>query len=400
MLSLAGLQQRNFHEYIWPGLGLFGESYLLFSIGTIHPIWEILYPKCFVTGEICSQQLLSSLTYSVVCGIIFGMVVIGMIAGKVGRRNGSIATAGLMSFGSIGLTMGSFYFRSNPQAMLRNLVTFLSLFGIGVGGEYPLSASSASERAMSEMKERFQQEGNDSYTHSKAASGALMREELGNSNFDSESNGRGKRVILVFSMQGMGIFVNTLSLTLLLILTGQYGQNIKGNEYYDQDDGNNAGDDGNNEYYQGYRYKNDALLLIWLAVYAIGTIILIYVFISRWRYLEESNIWEEDKQRRQNVINLDRNEYCPPLGETYFIENQEVEKNLIEMPIGYSKARLMLWTYGSRLFGTSFTWLLWDIAFYGNKLFQSSFLYALTGEDATLLEISCGELFRKCNFLT
>lgn len=33
-------------------------------------------------------------------------------------------------------------------------------------------------------------------------------------------------------------------------------------------------------------------------------------------------------------------------------------------------------------------WLLWDVSFYGNKLFQSTFLLAITGEQTTLLELS------------
>jgi MFS family permease len=43
--------------------------------------------------------------------------------------------------------------------------------------------------------------------------------------------------------------------------------------------------------------------------------------------------------------------------------------------------------YGMRLLGASLSWFLWDIAFYGNKLFQSTFLLALTGgsESTTLL---------------
>jgi hypothetical protein len=43
-----------------------------------------------------------------------------------------------------------------------------------------------------------------------------------------------------------------------------------------------------------------------------------------------------------------------------------------------------------RMFGSSLTWLLWDIAFYGNKLFQSTFLLALTGVDNTSLLELCG----------
>jgi hypothetical protein len=34
-------------------------------------------------------------------------------------------------------------------------------------------------------------------------------------------------------------------------------------------------------------------------------------------------------------------------------------------------------------------WFFWDIAFYGNKLFQTSFLLALAGEDTSLLQL-CG----------
>ena len=385
-MMLFSNAQKHFNEYIWPGLGLFGESYLLFSIGTIRPIWEILYPKCFVTGEICSHGLLSSLTYSVVTGIIFGMIIIGMIAGRIGRRNGSITTGALMAFGSIGLTFGSFQFQNDPQAMLKNLSLFLFIFGIGVGGEYPLSASTASERAMSEMKERLRRVEDESYSNQNLATGVLMPDEFGGRNFDSEMNGRGKRVILVFSMQGMGIFVNTLTLTLLLYFTDQYGQTKENDQYYDVDDGNDA-------YYQELYYNNDILLKIWQAVYVIGSIILIYVSISRWMHLEESSVWQEDKLKRQNVINDDKNEYCPPLGNKYFLENEEVEKNMFEMPIGYSKVRLMMLTYGPRLFGISFSWLLWDVAFYGNKLFQSSFIYALTGDEATLMEISSGKLY-------
>jgi MFS family permease len=38
------------------------------------------------------------------------------------------------------------------------------------------------------------------------------------------------------------------------------------------------------------------------------------------------------------------------------------------------------------LFGASMSWMLWDIAFYGNKLFQSTFLMALTGYNTTLVQ--------------
>ena len=73
----------------------------------------------------------------------------------------------------------------------------------------------------------------------------------------------------------------------------------------------------------------------------------------------------------------------------------EDERSLKDIPsttstedLHSSEITLFLRNYGWRLVGASTTWFLWDIAFYGNKLFQASFLLALTGENTTLLEMS------------
>ena len=191
--------------YICPGLGLFAESYLLFSVGTLKPIWEILYPDCF-GYETCSQSLIHSLTYNVVLGIILGMITIGMAANKIGRRAGSITTASFMTGGAIGLVFGTLFLNNDPELLFQSMSWCLFIFGIGVGGEYPLSASSASEKAMCETKERF--DSNADILQSNT-------EEM-TARTDIHATNRGKQVILVFSMQGFGIFFNTLTVTLLL----------------------------------------------------------------------------------------------------------------------------------------------------------------------------------------
>jgi MFS family permease len=411
--------RHNFNEYIWPGLGLFGESYLLFSIGTIRPIWSILYPQCFITNERCTSNLLHSLTYSVVIGIIIGMVCIGILAGSIGRRNGSISTALLMTIGSLGITFGSFMYANEPESMVKNLVLFLFIFGIGVGGEYPLSASSASERAMSEMKNRLETDNEGHNSGVELQRMQPQQQDVGvlppsndNDNFrmnsdsfsenDMSRHGRGRSVILVFSMQGMGIFVNTLTITFLLFITGQWGnENING--YYNNnanDNGNNNQDDEDGKIVGNYDYN--ILVLIWRIVYAFGALTLIYVLLSRILYLQESEIWAEDKKRRQDIKvgddSKNANEYNFPIDENTFVECEEVEKSgwqITEMGslrLEHSnQTQLFFRYYWHRLFGTSITWLLWDIAFYGNKLFQSTFLYALTGKEATLFEISSGK---------
>ena len=48
--------EEYFQDCLWPGLGLFGESYLLFSVGTLQPLWSILFPSCFATYEIKEQR--------------------------------------------------------------------------------------------------------------------------------------------------------------------------------------------------------------------------------------------------------------------------------------------------------------------------------------------------------
>ncbi len=47
----------------------------------------------------CSKNLLDSLTYSQIAGIIFGMLSIGFIADRLGRKGGSIMTASIMFVG-------------------------------------------------------------------------------------------------------------------------------------------------------------------------------------------------------------------------------------------------------------------------------------------------------------
>jgi hypothetical protein len=96
---------------------------------------------------------------------------------------------------------------------------------------------------------------------------------------------RGRRVQLVFTMQGVGILCNCVVMTLLLLIMGQSG---------------NQGDlqGGENQSVSG-SYNASALLGIWRTMYAIGAAVLSYVLVSRIVYLQESQVWQEDKERRE-----------------------------------------------------------------------------------------------------
>ena len=357
-----------FQEYIWPGLGLFAESYLLFSVGTLKPIWEILYPDCF-DYETCSRSLIHSLTYNVVLGIILGMITIGIASNKIGRRAGSITTASFMMGGALGLALGTLFLNHKPELLFQTMSWCLFVFGIGVGGEYPLSASSASEKAMTEMKERFERA--KSMEHEGT-------EEL-TAETDVHATNRGKKVILVFTMQGVGIFFNTLSVTLLLLVFGQLKGNVKYDGYYVEDDDAAA-----------EAYNKSYLILIWQTIYIIGALFLVYILTSRVKHLEESKMWQEDRDKREQIETKRKKigEFLSPSEDSSTRGSPRAfgRDSSVESP-----TRLLLNNYGYRLFGTSMSWLLWDIAFYGHKLFQSAFLLELTGDNATLFELSGGE---------
>lgn len=398
--------QQYLHECVWPGLGLFGESYLLFSIGILKPVWEMIYPTCFVTMQECTPSLIYGLTYSVVLGVILGMIVLGTLANEIGRRKGSLITAFLMSVSSFCMMLLTMIFsHAQPDFLFGGMVICLFVFGIGVGGEYPLSASSASERSMEQMRNRMMEamkaesRKKQSQEHFIESSKSDETEQAGNiSNILRERNRddtRGRTILLLFSMQGVGIFFNTLTITLLLFMTNQLGQ-----------DGDLDGMDGN----LGGLYDSNVLLYIWRFVYFFATFVLLYVLYSRYLYLEESSVWEQyhdSKKISESMDTDDINGLSPPStnGETMekggtpyyagivFEADLNEQSNHIQKGSKYRNYLLLMKHYWHRLFGTSMAWLLWDIAFYGNKLHQSKFLLALTGEDTTLIELTTAATF-------
>jgi len=435
------------------------------------PIWTILYPDCFAGSSyvvddgkdhdggydeyddgipVCSDGLLHSMTYSVVLGVILGMSVLGTFANRIGRRAGSILTASLMAFGALGMALISLVFEDNPATLFGCMSGLLFVFGIGVGGEYPLSAASSNERAMVEMRKRMNEEsaksndGGDAGRMSKRrmygpALGSLSgiaEAELGQSTGTTTTNLghdakvdavdyalygdkanelenggcgvprrqprifiRGRKVLLVFTMQGIGVFVQTLTLTFLLLVTRQLGNISEGNrdDDYDDVDNSNYGDD--QESLSGV-YDAGTLLGVWQITYSIGAAILVFVLISRTAYLKESEVWAADKEKRNQATRsgTDIVKDVNPLSPHRQTESKEGGRKQVQGPsedfgdLGVANTKktqyLLLRNYGYRLLGTSLSWLLWDIAFYGNKLFQSSFLVALTGDSVTPYELT------------
>jgi MFS family permease len=373
-VGFGSLLHQWWTESLWPGMGLFGESYLIFSIGTLTPLWKELYPDCwhnqngedvsseddyyaYETGSgwsnTCSPRLLESLTYGVVLGVISGMILLGYWSNHIGRRKGSIVTASFMAGGSLGLfTVSVFGAKQwSAERIFGGTVGCLILFGIGVGGEYPLSASLASEKAMEESARNQKLLAEKEKNHGREAATGTTEDR-------HPRNNGGRRVQLVFAMQGMGIWFN--SLTMLVLLWALTGQSNKG------------------------EYDDHALVTVWRVTYGIGALVLSFVLLTRILYLEESKVWLGSNTARSSIHESDFSASSD--GNTISNDSGAEPTGILEQP--KNKIRLVHRQYGSRMFGAGMAWLLWDISFYGNKLFQSTFLLALVGETSSLTELT------------
>lgn len=280
-----------------PGLGMFTEAYFVFSVGNLIPVFQAEFPECWVTHEECSAALLASIHYSQVAGIIVGQLALGYLADRVGRKWGSVVTAATMLLGGALMATSS---GPSVAALFVMYAISQSVFGVGVGGEYPIASTSASERAEAD---------------------------------ESLAGKRGETVMLTFSMQGWGNWFNTAVLALLLVAWGQTSP---------------------------ADYDLNSLEKVWRTSFALGLVPVVAMLGWRLFKLEESTVWA-DKQRDQKRQGG---------GEGFDLW----------------KAGRWVHTYWHRLLGTSACWFAWDLAFYGNRLFQGTFI-AIINPDASVVQV-------------
>ena len=391
------------------------------------------------------------------------MILLGYISNRIGRRNGSIITSFLMCLGSFFLVVLSLLFTSSSSSdddendndnddaasssgdedvvlLFHSIVLSLFIFGIGVGGEYPLSASLASEKATAtatatqeEIQQNHRRDDQTPMTntiidHNNNQTIDSKKIPLVNNNDDNDyvidtvketivavdqknqkknqkryfdGRGRGRSVQLIFANQGLGIWCNTLTMLLLLSILQIRNNNDANNDANNnandnEDDGNDDNDDDNNTDTTTYTYTEGQLLLVWRITYIIGSLVLFFVFISRIFYLKESKVWLNNNDNNDSKSN---NKFCrnksisssnnskattktkttstsTPRTTKEYNDNDDGTDGIVRETTTNTTA-LFHQHYGMRLFGASMSWLLWDISFYGNKLFQSIFIVAL-----------------------
>ncbi|CEI65097.1 hypothetical protein FVEN_g9281 [Fusarium venenatum] len=177
-----------FRHAVIPGAGLGLEGYVLFSIGNLEPLFKAVWPDCWgKEPTTCAHNWVASVTYLEIIGIMVGQAVVGVMGDWVGRRWGLIQDAAIMFIGLLMLTAS---WGLTLQGWVICYAWSLFFYGFGVGGEYPITATSSLEGVSS--------------------GGRISTRE--------DRLHRGRRVTTAFLMQGWGQFVNQVVLIALLAI--------------------------------------------------------------------------------------------------------------------------------------------------------------------------------------
>ena len=136
-----GVIRQNLKMITRLGVAFFANAYNLLVIDFVMSILNELNSEDPVGMGMhpSSDSLLAS---AISVGAIIGMVTFGFIADVVGRRVAFMTTGALVMSGSIASSLCQ---RSESFPLVSQLVLFQVILGIGIGGEYPLSATIASE---------------------------------------------------------------------------------------------------------------------------------------------------------------------------------------------------------------------------------------------------------------
>lgn len=81
------------------------QAYYIFSIGNIKPILKAQYSDCYKTFEQCPKTLTQIPDYIQIVGIVCGMITIGYLGDRIGRKWGSVTTVSIMGLGAVLLTV-------------------------------------------------------------------------------------------------------------------------------------------------------------------------------------------------------------------------------------------------------------------------------------------------------
>ncbi|KAJ0718327.1 putative major facilitator, sugar transporter, major facilitator superfamily [Helianthus annuus] len=157
-LDVAKTQYYHFKAIIIAGMGLFTDSYDLFCIPLImRMIGRIYYPTVDKTVDPkkwfeVPTVIASTMFCVALMGAVIGQLVFGRLGDRVGRRRVYGVSLIMMVVGSIGCGLS---LSSLTSMVFVSLGFFRFLLGMGIGGDYPLSATIMAEFANKRTRGTF-----------------------------------------------------------------------------------------------------------------------------------------------------------------------------------------------------------------------------------------------------
>ncbi|KAG2254477.1 hypothetical protein Bca52824_084613 [Brassica carinata] len=148
-LDVARIQWYHFKAIIVAGMGLFTDAYDLFCIAPIMKmIGHIYYHKDSIGTAVLSTSYAIALL-----GTALGQLIFGYLGDRVGRRRVYGLCLMIMVLSSFGC--GFSVCTTRRSCVIASLGFFRFVLGIGIGGDYPLSATIMSEFANKRTRGAF-----------------------------------------------------------------------------------------------------------------------------------------------------------------------------------------------------------------------------------------------------
>jgi PHS family inorganic phosphate transporter-like MFS transporter len=165
--ALDGAHTQRYHlkTVIVAGMGFFSDAYDLFVISLVLPILAFVY---FPETGIPSWEL-AAVAAAALFGAMVGQVLFGTLADRLGRKRIYAVTLTVMAIGAIGSALATPFYGLDVVVVI---AIWRFILGVGVGGDYPISATMMSEFA--------------------------------------NVRGRGRQVATVFAMQGFGLLTGAV----------------------------------------------------------------------------------------------------------------------------------------------------------------------------------------------
>ncbi len=135
-LDVARVQRFHLRTIVVAGMGFFTDAYDLFVISLVIPILVALTPGGL---DASAKGLLGAVA---LMGAIVGQVLFGFLGDRLGRKRVYAITLSVMSVGAVGSAFSAPFM---GLSTIQVLMLWRFFLGVGVGGDYPISATIMSE---------------------------------------------------------------------------------------------------------------------------------------------------------------------------------------------------------------------------------------------------------------